>query len=87
MWGPMMGAGYGGWGGMMVINGAVWLLILVGVFVVILRLSRSGGGPSRSSGLDVLEDRYARGDIQRDEYLQKKQDILSRSSGPPQATV
>jgi CRP/FNR family transcriptional regulator, dissimilatory nitrate respiration regulator len=27
---------------------------------------------TRSSGLDVLEERYARGEINRDEYLQKK---------------
>jgi len=29
----------------------------------------------RSSGLDVLEERYARGEINRDEYLEKKRDI------------
>ncbi|HEY1710428.1 MAG TPA: SHOCT domain-containing protein [Rhizomicrobium sp.] len=28
-----------------------------------------------SSALAILEDRYARGEIQRDEYLQKKQDL------------
>ncbi len=32
-------------------------------------------GTSRSQALDVLEGRYARGEIQRDEYLQKKQDL------------
>jgi putative membrane protein len=32
-------------------------------------------GPRRSSGRDVLEERYARGEINRDEYLQKKKDI------------
>jgi putative membrane protein len=30
---------------------------------------------SRSDALDILEGRYARGEIQRDEYLQKKQDL------------
>ena len=29
----------------------------------------------RSSGLDVLEERYARGEINRDEYLEKRRDI------------
>jgi putative membrane protein len=32
-------------------------------------------GPSRSDALTILEGRYARGEIQRDEYLQKKQDL------------
>jgi putative membrane protein len=30
---------------------------------------------SRKEALDILEGRYARGEIQRDEYLQKKQDL------------
>lgn len=30
---------------------------------------------SRKQALDILEQRYARGEIQRDEYLQKKQDL------------
>ena len=36
-----------------------------------------GPGPSssRREALDILEGRYARGEIQRDEYLQKKQDL------------
>ena len=31
----------------------------------------------RSPGLDALEERYARGEINRDEYQQKKKDILA----------
>jgi putative membrane protein len=37
-----------------------------------------GGLPpsnSRSEALAILEGRYARGEIQRDEYLQKKHDL------------
>jgi uncharacterized membrane protein len=29
----------------------------------------------RSPGLDVLEERYAKDEIQRDEYLQKERDL------------
>ena len=32
-------------------------------------------GQNRSSALDVLEERYAKGEIQREEYLQKKRDL------------
>ncbi len=31
----------------------------------------------RSRGLAILERRYARGEIERDEYLQKRQDLAS----------
>jgi putative membrane protein len=36
---------------------------------------RSYSSPASSSALEILEARYARGEIQRDEYLQKKQDL------------
>jgi putative membrane protein len=36
---------------------------------------RSYSSPTSSTALDILEARYARGEIQRDEYLQKKQDL------------
>jgi putative membrane protein len=36
---------------------------------------RSADIGRRSPGLDVLEERYARGEINRDEYLEKKRDI------------
>ena len=31
--------------------------------------------PARTEALDILEARYARGEIQRDEYLEKKADL------------
>lgn len=34
-----------------------------------------GTAPARSEALAILEARYARGEIQRDEYLQKKADL------------
>jgi putative membrane protein len=34
-----------------------------------------GMSPARSEALTMLEARYARGEIQRDEYLQKKADL------------
>ena len=47
-----------------IIAGAVWFV-------------RSQPGHQRgSTSLEVLEERYARGEINREEYLQKKRDIL-----------
>ena len=61
----------------------IWLLLLVGILVAIVWLVRSISGgrgpdpfpPRRPAGLDILEERYARGEIDRDEYLQKKRDL------------
>jgi putative membrane protein len=68
-----------GW--VMAANGIFWLVLVVIAAVVISRFARHGGHMhpgARSSGLDVLEERYARGEIERDEYLQKKKDLLDR---------
>jgi putative membrane protein len=88
----MMGGGYGyggGYYGYGLLHMAGWIVILVAVVVAVIWLVRSAGmcgmahhhhrglPPGRSPGLDVLEERYARGEINRDEYLQKKRDITA----------
>ena len=41
-----------------------------------VRSQSLAGGQRRSTSLEVLEERYARGEINHEEYLQKKRDIL-----------
>jgi len=79
-WG-MMG-GWGGDGGFGPIGMIIWLVILIAIVALVVWLVRSLASPTshhlppqRSAGLDVLEERYARGDINREEYLQKKRDL------------
>ena len=58
-----------------------WLVILVLVIAGVLWFVRSQtstsqrSGEQRSTALGLLEERYARGEIDRDEYLQKKRDL------------
>jgi putative membrane protein len=80
----MMGYGWGGMG-WMPFMGLFWLLVLVLLVVAVAGAFRRGGmhdwperGERRSAGLAILEERYARGEINRDEYLQKKSDITGR---------
>lgn len=79
-WGMMGGYGWG-YG---LLHIAVTVAIIVGVVFLVIWAVRTMAvvgshdhAPRRSSGLDVLEERYARGEINRDEYLQKKKDIGS----------
>ena len=79
MWGfgPFGGFFHVWWG---LANAVFWIAV---VFLVIAALGRGGrhpGGPfwRSSAALDILEQRYARGEIGRDEYLQKKSDLLNR---------
>ena len=68
-WG-MMG-GWGG-GGFMFVWPLVFVALVAGVIWFVWSPSRAGG---RSSGLVILEERYARGEIQRNEFLQRKKEI------------
>ena len=78
------GHGMGGWG--MGFGFIFWLVILAiiiwGVVWFIRSQPLSGNKQSRhSTGLELLEERYARGDISREEYLQKKRDIVGDNTG------
>ncbi|UCF77319.1 MAG: SHOCT domain-containing protein [Betaproteobacteria bacterium] len=78
MWGDWGGHGMG-WG----IFGAVhmilwWVLIILGIVVLIKWLF--GGSSRRESGtsdraIEILKERYARGEIGKDEFEQKRRDL------------
>ncbi|MCT2398116.1 SHOCT domain-containing protein [Novosphingobium mangrovi (ex Huang et al. 2023)] len=77
--GAMMGYGWQGWG---IAHGIFWLVILVAVVVITLALVRRLGSDDskrndspRPTALEVLDERYARGEIDREEYLQRKKDL------------
>lgn len=67
-----------GWGGMPGFGLTpilFWILVLGLAAALIRGIGRSGAAPGRPSGRDLLEERYAKGEIPRDEYLQKKHDL------------
>ena len=73
-WGHMMGYGYGG--------GFMWLIVLVLVGVVIyfwFQVSKSKGsdGSIIETPLDILKKRYAKGEIDKEEFDRKKKDLES----------
>ena len=79
-WGQMMGGGYGMFGG-------IGMLLFWGVIIVLLVLvfrGFAGGWPSRSGtdaqragskALDILQERYAKGEIDREEFVAKSQEL------------
>ncbi len=72
----MHGWGWGWW--WFPFHGLISLVVLVLVIVLLARAFRAPHayvGHGRSAALDMLEQRYARGEIQREEYLEKKKDL------------
>lgn len=53
----------------------VWVVPLILLFLVIRYfLGDKGEGRSRSA-LEILEERYARGEVDREEYLKRRADL------------
>lgn len=74
MWG--YGDGYGwGWGMGIAHTFLWWMLLILGIVVLVRWI---GVGPHHTHGestLDILKKRYARGEIGREEFEQKKRDL------------
>ncbi len=76
----MMGWGYGmGWFGM-IFMGLFWVAIIVGIIFLIRWLfvstgAKGHGAVSEDSPLEILKRRYARGEINKEEFEQKRRDL------------
>lgn len=64
-----------GWGWIFMV--LFWALAIFGALALLRRGSSAGDGESRRRPIDILDERYARGEINKEEYEQKKRDIES----------
>ena len=64
------GNGMGGWGYLLMTVNALlfWGLIVGGIVVLVRYLGRSGRPGARSTAETILADRFARGEIDAEEY-------------------
>ena len=71
---PMMNGNDWGWGILMMF---FWLLFFMFIAVVIVRLLRGHGiGVShKSDPIDIAKERYAKGEITKEQYEQLKKDL------------
>lgn len=82
-----------GWmfeGGVGMLFGAFWMILMWGIpFLLIIALLKylfakprgtdeREARPEQKTPLDILKESYARGEIGRDEYLQKRDDLLEK---------
>ncbi len=85
MWPYMMGGFFNGYGW----AGSVFMILFWGEFSLLLIFAivvgavllvrafpgRGSRGGKKTTALDVLHERYARGEIGRDEYLERRRDL------------
>jgi putative membrane protein len=68
------GNGYGFMGGGWLFMGLFWLVVIIGI-VALVRAAGGSRREPRKTALDILQERYARGEISREEYQQKRADL------------
>ena len=56
-----------------------WVLIIAGIIVFVKWASRGfhgcGGGTHEKSAIEILKERYAKGEIGKEEFEEKKKDL------------
>jgi len=80
MWGYMGNGDWGyGWGILGMTHMVLWwILLLLGIILLAKWLFAGFPGNQRASrrrALEILEERYARGEIEREEFESKKRDL------------
>jgi putative membrane protein len=80
----MWGYGPGGWGGMMLGGGLAMVIFWGGIILLVVLLARWFGGagsahqsanPPRQTALEILQERYARGEIDKTEYEERRKTL------------
>ena len=77
--GPGMMGEWGWFGGILMV--IFWIAVIIGIIFLIrwlVQSTGSGGHGARSeeSAMDILKKRYARGEIDKKEFEQKKKDLV-----------
>ncbi|MDP2855839.1 MAG: SHOCT domain-containing protein, partial [bacterium] len=79
MMGPWMMGGFGGTWFMPILMIVFWGLIIWGIVALVRGAGWAGCGSHSApsdSALDVLKSRYARGEIGKEEFEEKKKDLI-----------
>lgn len=85
MWHAMDGWGWGWTWGIGMVHGLLWwIFVILGIVLLVRLLARGGGGGAvpqpplpapAETALDILKKRYARGEIDKAEFEEKRRDL------------
>ena len=71
----MDGLGYGYSAGGMFVMGLFWVLVVVGTVALVMYLARTTRPAQSTDVIDVLKARYAKGEIDKAEFDEKRKDL------------
>jgi putative membrane protein len=75
----------GGWGIVWgLVMAAFWIAVIAAIVVLLRAVARRPDGIGGQSALKVLDERYARGEITRDEFLERR--AVLTDTGTPRQT-
>lgn len=78
MWSHMGDMGWGsGWGWFGLTHMLLWWVLLILGIAVLAKWLLGSGRMSGDRALEVLKERYARGEIGKEEYEQKRRDLAA----------
>ncbi len=70
------------WGGSMIWAGVFWIVVLVAAVALVWWIARGASGAAyrdprgrAPTAREILDERYARGEIDREEYLERRADL------------
>ena len=70
-----MGVGGGFTAGLFMI--LFWALVIAGIVYLVKHLSQNQNNKQNKSPMDILKERYAKGEIDKEEFEKRKKDLLS----------
>ena len=65
-----------------VFMGAAFWIVLIALIVLLVRGTRTTSTASEGPAVQVLEERYARGEITREDFLERRAVLGGRSPAP-----
>ena len=66
-----------GMSGMMAVMVLGWVLVIAAIVAAVWWLTQYGRPTPRNGALDILRERYARGEISREEYESRRRDLAA----------